>query len=161
GQPGTIAGVTPQPAAGVQPALVPTATPSAPKVGYWLVASDGGIFSFGDAKFFGSTGGIHLNQPVVGMAATPTGNGYWLVASDGAVFSYGDAAFFGSTGGMTLSRPITGLAPTAGGNGYWMVASDGGIFAFGDAPFRGSAPNPSRPTIGIAAGSGGYWVGQA
>ena len=25
--------------------------------GYWLVASDGGIFSFGDAGFFGSTGG--------------------------------------------------------------------------------------------------------
>ena len=24
--------------------------------GYWLVASDGGIFSFGDAKFYGSMG---------------------------------------------------------------------------------------------------------
>ncbi|HEX3842038.1 MAG TPA: fibronectin type III domain-containing protein [Acidimicrobiales bacterium] len=38
--------------------------------GYWLVASDGGIFSFGDAVFFGSTGGIHLNQPIVGMSVT-------------------------------------------------------------------------------------------
>jgi hypothetical protein len=38
--------------------------------GYWLVASDGGIFSFGDATFYGSTGGITLNKPVVGMAAT-------------------------------------------------------------------------------------------
>lgn len=36
--------------------------------GYWLVARDGGVFSFGDARFYGSTGGIHLNQPVVGMA---------------------------------------------------------------------------------------------
>ena len=36
--------------------------------GYWLVAADGGIFSFGDAKFFGSTGAIHLNKPIVGMA---------------------------------------------------------------------------------------------
>ncbi|HEX2040838.1 MAG TPA: hypothetical protein VHF47_14025, partial [Acidimicrobiales bacterium] len=35
--------------------------------GYRLVASDGGIFSFG-APFFGSTGSIRLNQPVVGMA---------------------------------------------------------------------------------------------
>ncbi len=34
--------------------------------GYWLVASDGGIFSFGDAGFFGSSG-PHL-APIVGMA---------------------------------------------------------------------------------------------
>ena len=59
--------------------------------GYWLVASDGGIFSFGDAKFFGSTGSLTLNKPVVGMAATPDGKGYWLVASDGGIFSFGDA----------------------------------------------------------------------
>ena len=55
------------------------------------MASDGGIFSYGDATFFGSTGGIRLNKPVVGMAATPSGHGYWLVASDGGIFSYGDA----------------------------------------------------------------------
>ena len=38
--------------------------------GYWEVASDGGIFTFGDAGYFGSMGGSHLNQPIVGMAAT-------------------------------------------------------------------------------------------
>ena len=27
--------------------------------GYWLVASDGGIFNYGDAGFFGSAGGLH------------------------------------------------------------------------------------------------------
>jgi hypothetical protein len=37
--------------------------------GYYLVASDGGIFSFGDAAFFGSIGGKPLNQPIVGMAS--------------------------------------------------------------------------------------------
>jgi len=37
--------------------------------GYSLVASDGGVFSYGDAGFFGSAGSLHLNQPVVGMAA--------------------------------------------------------------------------------------------
>ena len=48
--------------------------------GYWLVASDGGVFSFGDAGFFGSTGAIHLNQPIVGMAAAPVAEaatGWW------------------------------------------------------------------------------------
>ena len=70
--------------------------------GYWLVASDGGIFAFG-APFFGSTGSIHLQQPVNGMAAAPDGDGYWFVASDGGIFAYGGArsraapAVFGST----------------------------------------------------------------
>ncbi len=57
--------------------------------GYWLVASDGGVFAFGDAAFYGSTGDIQLNQPIVGMAATPDGHGYWLVASDGGIFAFG------------------------------------------------------------------------
>ena len=70
-------------------------TPTPDGRGYWLVASDGGIFSYGDAYFYGSTGSITLNKPVVGMAATPSGHGYWLVASDGGIFSYGDARVLG------------------------------------------------------------------
>jgi len=79
--------------------------------GYWLVASDGGIFSYGDAHFFGSTGSLKLNKPVLGMAATPSGHGYWLVASDGGIFAYGDAGFFGSTGSLVLNQPMFGMAP--------------------------------------------------
>jgi hypothetical protein len=70
------------------------ATPSGK--GYWLVASDGGIFAFGDALFSGSAGSIRLNQPVVGMAPFGKGAGYWLVAADGGVFTYGGAPFLGS-----------------------------------------------------------------
>ena len=106
--------------------------------GYWLVASDGGIFAFCDAKFFGSTGAVRLNQPIVGMATTPSGNGYWLVARDGGIFAFGDARFLGSTGAISLNQPIVGMARTPSGNGYFLVAADGGIFAFGDAAFRGS-----------------------
>ncbi|HEY2300562.1 MAG TPA: hypothetical protein VGH66_01640, partial [Acidimicrobiales bacterium] len=74
--------------------------------GYWLVASDGGVFTFGDATFYGSTGNIALNRPIVTMAPTPTGHGYWLVASDGGVFTFGDATFYGSTGDMHLNLAI-------------------------------------------------------
>jgi hypothetical protein len=74
------------------------------------VAADGGVFAFGDAAFFGSTGAVHLVQPIVGMASTPTGRGYWLVAADGGVFAFGDAAFFGSTGAVHLVQPIVGDA---------------------------------------------------
>jgi hypothetical protein len=95
--------------------------------GYWLVASDGGIFDYGDAAFYGSTGGIHLNRPVVAMAATPDGGGYWLVASDGGVFTYGDAAFYGSTGALALNRNIVGMAASPDGKGYWLVASEEGM----------------------------------
>ncbi len=35
--------------------------------GYWLTASDGGIFAFGDAPFRGSTGGQALAAPIVSM----------------------------------------------------------------------------------------------
>ena len=77
--------------------------------GYWLVASDGGIFAYGDAGFHGSTG-LTLNKPIVGMATTPDGKGYWLVATDGGIFTYGDGGFYGSAGAMALNKPIVGLA---------------------------------------------------
>jgi hypothetical protein len=77
--------------------------------GYWLLARDGGIFSFGDAEFFGSTGSMPLNQPVVGMSSTPSGRGYWLVAADGGVFAFGDAPYLGSTGAIRLNQPIVAM----------------------------------------------------
>ena len=86
----------------------PTSPPPAAS-SYRLVASDGGIFNFGDAGFYGSTGNVHLNQPIVGMAATPDGGGYWLVAKDGGLFNFGDAAYSGSTGNVHLNRPIVGM----------------------------------------------------
>ena len=71
------------------------------RLGYWLVASDGGIFTYGDT-ILRLHRHHHLNQPIVGMAATPDSNGYWLVASDGGIFAYGDTTFFGSTGSISF-----------------------------------------------------------
>ena len=79
------------------------------------MASDGGIFSYGDAGFYGSTGSMRLNKPVVGMAATPDGKGYWLVASDGGIFSFGDAQFYGIDGQHALNKPVVGMASTPDG----------------------------------------------
>ncbi|HXA32136.1 MAG TPA: hypothetical protein VNV87_07740 [Acidimicrobiales bacterium] len=130
--------------------------------GLWLTGADGGVFSLGDAQFYGSMGGQHLNQPVVGMTRTKDGNGYWLVASDGGIFSFGDAQFYGSMGGMPLNQPIVGIAATPDGGGYWEVASDGGIFSFGDAQFYGSMGGTplNKPVVGMAStpDGGGYWL---
>ncbi len=143
-----------------KPIVASASTPDG--LGYWLVASDGGVFSFGDAGYYGSTGAMTLNKPIVGMASTPDGKGYWLVASDGGIFSFGDAAYYGSTGAMTLNKPIVGMASTPDGRGYWLVASDGGIFSFGDAAYYGStgAMTLNKPIVGMAASQDGlgYWL---
>ncbi len=131
-------------------------------LGYRMVATDGGIFAFGDAEFLGSTGNLVLNSPIVGMARTVTGRGYWLVAADGGIFAFGDAAFHGSTGGLKLAAPIVGMAATGSGKGYWLVAKDGGIFAFGDARFLGSVGGTrlNSPVVAMAANRAGtgYWL---
>jgi Cu/Zn superoxide dismutase len=133
-----------------------------PLSGYWLAAADGGVFNFGDAPFLGSMGGTKLNRPVVGMAATASGDGYWLVASDGGVFNFGDATFQGSTGGMKLNQAVVGMAGTPSGAGYWLVAGDGGVFAFGDAVHHGSLGSTTlnSPIVGMAATAtgAGYWL---
>ncbi len=146
----------------------PPSPPPAPcscgiqRAAYDLVASDGGVFNFGGAGFFGSAGSVPLNRPIVGMAAMPDGRGYWLVASDGGVFAFGDAPFEGSTGSLLLNRPIVGMAATPDGRGYWLVASDGGVFAFGDAAFEGSTGSLAlnQPVVGMAAtpDGDGYWL---
>ena len=148
--------------------------PPPPPHGYWLVGSDGGIFTFGSAQFYGSTGNLRLQRPVVGITPTRDRGGYWLVASDGGIFSFGDSGFYGSIPGVglhpagsglpnSLRAPIVGMVPSSDGGGYFMVASDGGVFAFGDAKFAGSCPG-----IGGCAGSAvavmpdasgnGYWL---
>jgi outer membrane protein assembly factor BamB len=140
----------------------PAPQPAAPAdASYWTAAADGGIFTFGNATFYGSTGNLHLVRPIVGMAPTADGEGYWLVASDGGIFAFGDAPFFGSMGGKPLDAPIVGMARTPDGLGYWLDAADGGIFAFGDARFYGSMGGKplDQPIVGMAAtpGGGGYW----
>jgi hypothetical protein len=137
------------------------ATPNG--MGYWLVASDGGVFAFGNAPFRGSMGGKRLNLPITDIASTASGKGYWMVATDGGIFSFGgDARFYGSTGAMRLNKPIVGMAATPSGRGYWLVASDGGIFCFGDAKFYGStgAMRLNKPIVGMAAtpSGRGYWL---
>jgi len=69
------------------------------------------------ARYLGSASNLGLKQPIVGMAATPTGRGYWLVAADGGIFTFGDARFYGSTGGRWLNQPIVGMAATPSGRG--------------------------------------------
>jgi hypothetical protein len=118
------------------------------------------VFGYGTPSL-GSTGGTRLNAPLVGMAATNTGNGYWLLGGDGGVFSYGDAVFKGSTGGMRLNSPVRSIGADPRGRGYWLLAGDGGIFSFG-VPFFGSTGGMrlNKPVVGMAPTKtgNGYWL---
>ncbi len=136
-----------------------TVTPDG--AGYWLVAADGGVFTFGSARFFGSAGGIPLNHPIIGMTANAKEGGYWLVATDGGIFAYG-TAFDGSAGAIRLNAGIVGMAATPTGKGYWLVATDGGIFTYGDATFFGSTGSMAlnEPIVAMAPTptAKGYWL---
>ena len=156
-----------------QPAPAPAPAPEAH--GYWLVGSDGGIFSFGSAGFHGSTGSLTLSRPVVGISPTADRAGYWLVASDGGVFAFGDAGYYGSLPGLgfapagdrsgrpVLAAPIVAMVPSTDDRGYFMVAADGGVFAFGDARFAGSCPaiggcSGAAVAVEPDASGDGYWL---
>ena len=88
--------------------------------GYWLVASDGGIFSYGDSGFYGSAAAVP-GQDIVAMAATPDGLGYWEVSTTGHVFTFGDAAVRRRHQGIHLNAPIVGMTPDPVTGGYWLV----------------------------------------
>jgi len=93
------------------------------------VAADGGVFTFGDAGFYGSMGGKQLNKPVSGIAPTPDGQGYWLVAQDGGVFSFGDTLYKGNA--LQAATPCgrqpsyMGISAGPDGNGYELFNNDG------------------------------------
>ena len=134
----------------------PTAALSAPIVGigatrrgrgYWLLGQDGGIFSFGDAHFYGSTGGSLLFASIAGMTTSPTGNGYWLAAADGRVFAFGSAPAMGR---VTPASPIAGVQVAPGGRGLWLVARDGAVYTTGTARFAGGANGGLEQAVGIA-----------
>jgi hypothetical protein len=137
--------------------------------GYWLDASDGGVFSF-DTPFYGSIPGLgllpagsglpnSLNAPIVGMVPSSDDGGYFMVASDGGVFAFGDAQFAGSCPGIGgCSGSAVAVMPDSSGNGYWVVTSTGNIYAFGDAPYLG-APGHGPVASAVATPDGnGYWI---
>jgi hypothetical protein len=135
---------------------------AAPAEGYYLVAADGTVWSFGGAPYYGDLAGASLSAPIVAMAADAATGGYWLVGADGGVYAF-HAPFYGSTGRLHLARPVVGAAAAPGGDGYRLVASDGGVFAFGPgAHFLGSTGGERlrRPIVGIAvdARTNGYWL---
>ncbi len=139
--------------------------PSSDGSGYFMVASDGGVFAFGDAKFEGSCPGIGgCSGAAVAVMPDATGNGYWLVTATGHVYTFGDAPYYGAPGPI---GSVTSAARTPDGKGYWILFSNGSVTQFGDAPGLGTLPFGATGSFGPAsalfssADGQGYWIGTA
>ena len=139
--------------------------PSVDGEGYFMVASDGGVFAFGDARFAGSCPGIgECAGAAVAVMPDASGNGYWLVTQTGNVYAFGDAPFYGSPGQQSV--PVTSAMRTPDGRGYWILFANGAIAYYGDAGEFGMPVGQmggSSPATAIfsTADGGGYWVAAA
>ncbi len=110
------------------------ATPSGQ--GYLLVGSDGGVFTFGSTRFYGSLPGLGKHvRDIRAILPSSTGLGYILVGADGGAFNFGTGAkFHGSLPGEHVSvSDIGGIALTPDDAGYGMAGTDGHVYGFGDA----------------------------
>lgn len=99
----------------------------------WVVGSDGGVFAFNGAPFFGSIPALGLTiepgQRIVSIVSTVGGQGYWLFGADGGVFSFGDAQFFGRPvhDGPTAPQVV---GASAYGDGYKIIFDNGFVATY-------------------------------
>ncbi len=178
------------------------ATPENPLVpspgGLYLAGSNGSVYTFGDAVYRGSLGGLTLGSasfpaPIVAMSTValpsamatqgtmPGWGGYYLAGANGSVYTFGDAVYRGSLGGVPLERPggsgnAVSAMVTQGGIGYWLIEADGtvsspnpsagGIFSFGSAEaVTGQLASVvlSGPAVAVAGSpaGAGLWLADA
>jgi myo-inositol-hexaphosphate 3-phosphohydrolase len=148
----------------VTPTTVPAQTPN--RSGYWMVGSDGRVYSFGDANPYGDAT-LAPGAQAVDLEPTPSGNGYWIIDDQGHVFAKGDAKAMGDVDRAILSpaEVVTSLSATKSGNGYWAFTSLGRVIPFGDAVSYGDMSKvklngPVLDSIPTASGKGYYMVGS-
>jgi hypothetical protein len=124
--------------------------------GYWLVAKNGKVYSYGNAAKLPA---LAAHSNVVGIVAAATG-GYWLYTSSGHVYNSRHAHWYGSLPSVHVTNhSVVGMAATPDGHGYWLVTSGGRVYAFGDAAPKVAPSGAKAPIVGIAAASGrGYWL---
>ncbi len=144
--------------------VAPTSASQLPPQGYYMVAADGGIFSFGpNLTFHGSLGDLKLNRPIVGMAGLPDASGYWLVASDGGVFAINTSVYYGSLGQSGDPNDPNGVIGIAanGTKGYWIADSKGYVYGFGNVPtITNNVAGTVNDIVSIIAtpDGGGYYL---
>ena len=138
------------------------ATGPAGPPGYSILNQGGGIYSFGDATYYGNLIDHDYAGPAVGLAETPDGQGYNILTTSGAIYSFGNANYYGNLLDHHYPGPATALSHTPTGGGYAILNRSGGIYTFGDARYYGNLIDHKYPgvAIGLAYTStgNGYWI---
>jgi Tol biopolymer transport system component len=137
--------------------------PARPRTGYWMVARDGAVYAFGDARSYGNAPADA--RAAVDLEPTPSGNGYWIVDETGRVLNFGDAPPLGDVDRtpLTPDEKVTSLSTTPSGAGYWIFTTRGRVLAFGDARWLGDMARtplngPVLDSIPTPSGKGYYMV---
>jgi cell wall-associated NlpC family hydrolase len=130
--------------------------------GYWLITANGDVYTYGDARFFGTASLSAGAGDAVRLVPTADGAGYWVVTAQGSVYSFGDAHSFGSAAPDGAAGRVVDMAATPEDQGYWLLTAAGDVYGFGDARYLGSSLvkpgwDPAERIVSDAAGDG-YWV---
>ncbi|MGO8860488.1 MAG: L,D-transpeptidase family protein [Acidimicrobiales bacterium] len=116
--------------------------------GYWLVASDGGVFSFGDARFFGSAGS-YINPLLVDQLAD-TGGAQQVIVVDAPGAASTTATLYTFENDGSGWYQVFAPMPARDGENGWIAGperleGDGttpeGLYAIGSTMY-GTDPDP-------------------
>ena len=124
--------------------------------GSWILSSDGGIHTYGDAGYYGH--GIGGDSAAVALGVTASGRGYWILSRNGGIHTYGDAGYHGHGIGGDSAAVALGVTPS--GNGYWILSRNGGIHTYGDAVYHGHGVggDSAAVALGVTPSGRGYWI---
>ena len=78
--------------------------------GYWLAASDGGMFTFGSARFFGSPGNVRTVRTGLGLAVAAA-RSHRRACSRRLAYRPTPPVPYGTREGLWSRSPSSGLAP--------------------------------------------------
>lgn len=135
--------------------------------GYWLIASNGEVYPFGDAPNCGSLPDRAKVDDIVSAAMGQNGRGYWLAQRNGDVWTFNSCPNStitnqGNAKGRTTS-PIVAMVGSAAGTGYSIIEQSGLVYYF-----NMSIPGPTTSTNGYtpyaitsadsAASGTGMWL---
>ncbi len=124
--------------------------------GYIILCANGGIHTFGTAKYEGH--GVGSDDDACGIAATPSKQGYWIVSENGGIHCYGDAGYYGH--GVGSDNDAVAICATKTGKGYWILCENGGIHTYGDAVYygHGVGDDDDATAMAITPSGAGYWL---
>lgn len=126
-------------------------------LGYHVLASDGGVSSFGAPNYGSVITGAGVKA--VALAADRATGGYWMLRSNGGVTNL-NAPWYGSLNRkIPAGQTVTAIAAAPSG-GYLILTSGGNVYGYGAPAYGGVTVGTGVKAVALAAdpATGGYWI---